>query len=304
MSLQKKSPKKFTTAVSSPQGKLLAIVGPTAAGKTSVVLSLAGQYPIEIICADSRTIYQGMDIGTAKPTLEEQAQVPHWGLDLVKPGESYSAAQFVKYAEQKMQDIWERGNTAVIVGGSGMYIDALLFGYKFRSPAAQPQDFSMMPHSDLVALAQSQYPDEIRHIDVENTRRLVQLLEKGPANRADRNELKYQVTIIGIDPSKDDLQMKIEKRTDEMLKQGFVQECKTLVNVYGNRCSTLQTTGYSAVVSYLQGEAGYEDMRQRIVIDTRRLAKKQRTWFRRNSHIEWSTDEEKALVIAASYLEA
>jgi len=304
MNLQKKSPKKFATAVSSSQGRLLAIVGPTAAGKTSVVLRLAAQYPIEIICADSRTIYQGMDIGTAKPTLEEQAQVSHWGLDLVEPDGGYSAAQFVDYAEQKIQEIWERGNAVVIVGGSGMYIDALLFGYKFRSPIAKPQDFSKMPHGELVALAQSQYPDEIRHIDVKNTRRLVQLLEKGPASSADRDDLKYQAKIIGIDPPKGNLQMRIEKRTDTMLKQGFVQECELLVNTYGDSCLALQTTGYSAVVSYLQGEASYEDMQQRIVIDTRRLAKKQLTWFRRNSHIEWSTDEENALAIAASYLEA
>ncbi len=304
MNLQKKLPKRSTTAVSSPHGKLLAIVGPTAAGKTGVALSLAGQYPIEIICADSRTIYRGMDIGTAKPTLKEQAQVPHWGLDLVKPGESYSAAQFVIYAEQKIQEIWARGNAAVIVGGSGMYIDALLFGYKFRNATSQKQDFSLMPYDELVTLAQNQYPAEIKHIDVKNTRRLVQLLERGPVNSADRDDLKYQAKIIGIDPPKGNLQIRIDKRTDQMLKQGFVQECELLVNTYGNSCRALQTTGYSAVVGYLRGAMSYEDMRQRIVIDTRRLAKKQRTWFHRNSHIEWAADEEEALAIANSYLQA
>ncbi len=304
MNLQKRSPKKSAAAASSSQGKLLAIVGPTAAGKTGIALSLAKLCPIEVICADSRTIYQGMDVGTAKPTFEERAQVPHWGLDLIEPGGSYSAAQFVSYAEQKMREIWSRGNAAVIVGGSGMYIDALLFGYKFRTPTSPQQDYSLMSHDELLGLAQKQYPIEISHIDVKNKRRLVQLLEKGPTDYSDRQRLKYTVKIIGIDPSRTNLQVRIEKRTRQMLEQGFVQECESLAKAYGVSCFALQTTGYAAVVSYMQGRLSYDDMYQKIVADTKKLAKKQRTWFQRNPFIEWSADEDEALAFAASYLQA
>lgn len=304
MNLQKKSPKKSATAAFSAQGKILALVGPTAAGKTDIALKLAEVYPVEVICADSRTIYKGMDIGTAKPTFEEQALVPHWGLDLVHPGESYSVADFVSYAEQKMQEIWSRGNVAVVVGGSGMYIDALLFGYKFRNLAADQQSYGSMPHDELVALAKSRYPAETKHIDVKNTRRLLQLLEKGPANSADRGALKYAAKIIGIDPGKDNLQIRIVKRTDKMLNQGFVQECKRLVKRHGADSPVLQTTGYSAVVSYLEGQISFEDMRAKIIGDTKKLAKKQRTWFRRNPHIQWVSREQEALAAAASYLQA
>lgn len=304
MSSQKELLAKYRDAASSPQGVLIALVGPTASGKTSAALGIADDYPIEIICADSRTIYQGMDIGTAKPTWLERVTVPHWGLDIVTPREKYSVAEFVAYAEQKLSEIWSRNCAAVLVGGSGMYIDALLFGYSFRTLSAQNLNYAAMPQEDILSLAKRRYPNDIKNIDVKNTRRLVQLLEKGPVNNTDREMLKYNVKIIGINPQKGNLQMRIEKRTDKMLKQGFVQECKTLVDTYGDSCSALQTTGYSAVASYLKGEVSYEDMQQRIVIDTRRLAKKQLTWFRRNPYIEWVESGDEAVATGISYLNA
>lgn len=304
MILQKKSPKKSATAAFSAQGKILALVGPTAAGKTDIALKLAEVYPVEVICADSRTIYRGMDIGTAKPTFEEQALVPHWGLDLVRPGEAYSVAEFVNYAEQKMLEIWSRGNAVILVGGSGMYIDAVLFGYKFRNLVANQQGYASMSHDELVVLAKSRYPAEIKYIDVKNTRRLIQLLERGPANSADRDALKYTVKIIGIDPGKENLQIRIVERADEMLNQGFVQECETLVERYGADCPTFQTTGYSAVINFLEDQLSFEDMRTKIISDTKKLAKKQRTWFRRNPHIHWISQQEEVLAVATSYLQA
>ncbi|MDQ5944269.1 MAG: tRNA dimethylallyltransferase [Patescibacteria group bacterium] len=304
MSLQKKSPVQLRSVVSSANGKILAIVGPTAVGKTGVALELAEKYPVEIICADSRTIYKGMDIGTAKPTAEERTRVPHHGLDLILPGEKYSVADFVNYAEEKIQEIWLRDRAVLIVGGSGMYVDALLFGYKFRDEPLDSEYVDDLSQDELLERARQLYPDHVDTIDVKNTRRLRQLVTKGPADTSDRRHLKYDVKIIGIDPGSENLQIRIENRTDAMLKQGFVQECKTLLGQYGNDCPALHTTGYAAVMRYIAHEIDETTMRAQMITDTKRLAKKQRTWFKRNSFIEWTINGEEALKIAVSYLRA
>lgn len=286
----------------SSENKLVAFVGPTASGKTQAALDLAKIIPSEIICADSRTVYKELDIGTAKPTAEDQSRIPHYGLDLVSPGEKYSVADFVIYAEGALRDIWARNKTAILVGGSGLYIDAILFGYKFRNQARDIKDWEKYSNDELMQLAKKLYPGAINTIDVKNTRILQQLILRGPTNTSDRESLKYEVKIIGIDPGLENLQIRIEKRTDNMLSQGFVQECDNLIKKYGRDCPTLQTTGYSAVAEYLTSKQDLDTMRRQIITDTKRLAKKQRTWFRRNSFITWVRDESTAIDVAVSYL--
>lgn len=286
----------------SSENKLVAFVGPTASGKTQAALDLAKIIPSEIICADSRTVYKELDIGTAKPTAEDQSRIPHYGLDLVSPGEKYSVADFVIYAEGALRDIWARNKTAILVGGSGLYIDAILFGYKFRNQARDIKDWEKYSNDELMQLAKKLYPGAINTIDVKNTRRLQQLILRGPTNTSDRESLKYEVKIIGIDPDLENLQIRIEKRTDNMLSQGLVQECDNLIKKYGRDCPTLQTTGYSAVVKYLTGKQDLDTMQRQIITDTKRLAKKQYTWFRRNSFITWVRDESTAIDVAVSYL--
>ena len=289
-------------SVSSRKNKLVTIVGPTASGKTQVALDLAKIIPAEIICADSRTVYKELDIGTAKPTAEDRSLIPHYGLDLVLPGEKYSVANFAGYAEGVMHDIWARNKTAILVGGSGLYLDAVLFGYEFRNQTRDIKDLEEYSNDELIQLSKRLYPGAINTIDVKNTRRLQQLILRGPANTSDRESLKYEVKIIGIDPGLENLQIRIEKRTDNMLSQGFVQECDNLIKKYNKDCPTLQTTGYSAVVKYLTGKQDLDMMREQIIVDTKRLAKKQRTWFRRNPFITWMQDENTAIDTAVSYL--
>jgi tRNA dimethylallyltransferase len=289
-------------SVSSRKNKLVTIVGPTASGKTQVALDLAKIIPAEIICADSRTVYKELDIGTAKPTAEDRSLIPHYGLDLVLPGEKYSVANFAGYAEGVMHDIWARNKTAILVGGSGLYLDAVLFGYEFRNQTRDIKDLEEYSNDELIQLSKRLYPGAINTIDVKNTRRLQQLILRGPANTSDRESLKYEVKIIGIDPGLENLQIRIEKRTDNMLSQGFIQECDNLIKKYNKDCPTLQTTGYSAVVKYLTGKQDLDMMREQIIVDTKRLAKKQRTWFRRNPFITWMQDENTAIDTAVSYL--
>lgn len=290
------------SSVSFRKNKLVAIVGPTASGKTQVALDLAKIISAEIICADSRTVYKELDIGTAKPTAEDRSLIPHYGLDLVLPGEKYSVVDFSGYAEGVLHDIWARNKTAILVGGSGLYLDAVLFGYEFRNQVRSIEDLEKYSNDELMQLAKKLYPGAINIIDVKNTRRLQQLILRGPANTSDRESLKYEVKIIGIDPGLENLQTRIEKRTDNMLGQGFIQECDNLIKKYNKDCSTLQTTGYSAVVEYLTGRQDLDMMRGQIIADTRRLAKKQRTWFRRNPFITWVQDEDTAVDMAVSYL--
>lgn len=300
MTLSSRSRLKSQTAANSR--RLVVIIGPTASGKTDVAIRLAKEYQGEIICADSRTIYKGMDIGTAKPTLEEQALVPHYGLDLVEPNEQYSVAQFQAYADQKINQIWQKNKPVILVGGSGMYIDAVLFGYQFRSELQDRVAVESMSREELVMLAEKLFPQALDAIDVKNTRRLQQLILRGPFLSADRAHLKYHAKIIGISLEKAKLQMRIRKRANEMLKNGFVQEYKRLKRAWGADCPALKTTGYATIGRYLSAELGEERLEEEIVRDSMRLVKKQMTWFKRNPHIEWADSSDAAFKQAAFYL--
>lgn len=291
MSLSERSRKKSHRAKASRLGPLLAIVGPTASGKSGLAHRVARATDAEILCADSRTIYKGMDVGTAKPTEQEQAEIRYHGLDLVVPDEQYSAADFVNYAKQVITDTRSRGKRLIIVGGSGMYIDALLFDYSFRQDLQDPEVVANLDKDELLMQAQALYPQEIIEFDVKNTRRLRELLVRGPVNDADRTELKYEVKILGIALDPDILQERIIIRTKEMLNQGFVQEVKELLQVYSATSPGLSSTGYRQVVDWLN-EEGHDlgVLESTISMATRKLARKQRTWFRRNEYIEWDDD--------------
>lgn len=291
MSLPKRSQQKSHRAKVSRSGPLLAIVGPTASGKSGLAHRIASAAGAEILCADSRTIYRGMDIGTAKPTRQDRAAIRYHGLDLVAPDERYSAADFVHYAKQVINEVKSRNKPLIIVGGSGMYIDALLFDYSFRQDLQDPEIVASLGIDELLAQAKAMFPQEIIEFDVKNTRRLRELLVRGPSNTADRAELKYDVKMLGIALDSEVLQQRIAVRTKEMLNQGFVQEVERLLRAYPATSPGLSSTGYLQVVRWL--EEGNHDMtalESTISAATRKLAKKQRTWFGRNVNIAWDND--------------
>ncbi len=304
MSLPKRSQQKSHHAEASGSGSLLAIVGPTASGKSGLAHRIALATGADILCADSRTIYRGMDIGTAKPTVYEQSEIRYYGLDLVAPDERYSAADFVSYAKQVMREVQNRNKPLILVGGSGMYIDALLFDYSFRQNLhCDAGVVANLGTDELLAQARALYPQEIIGFDVKNTRRLRELLVRGPASTADRAELKYDVKILGITVDAEGLQGRIIIRTKEMLNQGFVQEVESLLRAYSATSPGLKSTGYSQVVSWLE-EGGHDmaALESDISMATRRLAKKQRTWFGRNAHIAWDDDMSRLESAGIGYL--
>jgi tRNA dimethylallyltransferase len=283
--------------------KLLVIVGPTASGKTSLAIEVAKKYNGEIICADSRTIYKGLDIGTAKPSKAEQQEITHHLLDIIEPGEVFSAADFKKACAEAVKDIRERGKLPIVVGGSGLYIDAYLFDYQFRN--SQPiVDVSEMNREQILELAKKTYPEEMNNIDVNNIQRLTQLLERGPVDKSDTKKLKIKCKIIGLNPEKLMLKQNIAKRTRQMLNNSFVQEVEALRKKYGKDCPSLQTIGYKQVGAMLDGQIKLNDVETTINSATQDLAKRQITWFKRNKAITWVINPPEALSIAKQYLES
>ena len=282
--------------------KLLVIVGPTASGKTSLAIDIANKYDGEIICADSRTIYRGMDMGTAKPTIKEQQGIKHYLLDILDPGQKFSAADFKEACIEAVKEIRSRGKLPIIVGGSGLYIDAYLYDYQFRNNDKSTIDTTEMSESEMIELANKMYPQEMSEIDSKNIQRVEQLIERGPVNKEDRKLIKIECKIIGLNPEKPKLKQNIELRTKEMLNNGFVQEVEQLRAKYVKECPSLQTIGYKQVNSMLDGDLDQNDVENTINRATLDLAKRQLTWFKRNKSIEWIENPQDGMKIAEEYL--
>jgi len=281
--------------------KMVVILGPTASGKSELAMKLAKRYDGEIICADSRTIYKHLDIGTAKPSIQDQKEVKHHLLDVIEPNQSYSVVDFKTNCEKIIQDIQQRGKLPLLVGGSGMYIDAVLYDYRFRS-VKTGLNIENMTNEQKIAKAQEIYPAETAKINSNNMRRIEQLLTLGPTTTNDRDAIKIDCKIIGIDIKKLLLKQNIASRTKQMLSKGFIQEVTYIRKHYGDDCRALTTTGYSQVVDYLANQKTLAELEDSINTATAELAKKQITWFKRNNQINWVNSYLEANIICSEYL--
>jgi len=258
---------------------LIVIAGPTASGKTALAIELAEEFGGEIICADSRTVYKGMDIGTAKPTPEEQAQVPHWGLDLVDPGGRFSAADFKQYANQKIAEIRSRGHVPFLVGGTGLYIDAVIFDYQFGPEAdgARRAALEKMSVEQLQSYCRENninFPENDR-----NKRYLVRAIEQKGINIRRMSEPIGNSIIVGIATDKDELRTRIGQRAEQLFENGVVEEAMKLGKMYGWDSEAMTANIYRLAHSYLEKEISLEEA---IVLFTTldwRLAKRQLTWL-------------------------
>jgi tRNA dimethylallyltransferase len=251
-------------------GPLIVIVGETASGKTALAIELAEKLGGEIICADSRTVYRGMDIGTAKPTLEERARVPHHLLDVVNPDETFTAADFKRLANQAIDDIASRGKLPILVGGSGLYIDAVLFDYSFADSGA------------------ARDPQNPRHAAKEAA--------------GSKSELRPNTLVIGLTVEREVLRERITNRVDAMVRAGFMNELKELAAKYGWDAPALQAPGYKAFRGYLGGSLNVDEAKALFVQNDLQLAKRQRTWFKRNDSIHWLPNRYEAVEIATTFL--
>lgn len=266
---------------------LVVIVGPTASGKTSLAVELAQKFKGEIICADSRTIYKGMDIGTAKPSKEEQQTAPHWGLDLVEPGERFTAADFKKYAEQKIEEIRGRGHIPFLVGGTGLYIDAVLFNYQFGGDV----DSQLRDQLEKMNL------EELHNYCIENNvtlpenrlnkRYVIRAIERKSTSVKRQNDPISNSIIVGISTDRDILRTRIAVRSEQLFENSVVEEATILGKKYGWDNEAMTGNVYPIVHSYLNNEIAIEEAIDKNTTLDWRLAKRQLTWLKRNPYIKW-----------------
>jgi tRNA dimethylallyltransferase len=282
--------------------KVIAVVGATASGKTQYSIELAKSIDGEIISADSRLVYKGFDIGTAKPTIEEQAGIPHYMIDIVEPEFDYSAGLYKKQAEAKISEILNRGKTPIIVGGTGLYIDILLKNYDL--PQVEP---NKTLRAKLSEMSTEELHNELCQLDV----RAGEIIDKNDRKKLIRaveiiktsgkllsevrgiSEQKYDVEWIGRNFERDILYSRIEKRVDIMVEQGLVEETKRLLDKHGRIPNLINTIGYREILGYLDNFYSLEEAKDLLKKNTRNYAKRQLTWFRKNEDIRWNVYPEK-----------
>lgn len=299
---------------------VLVLTGPTAVGKTAVALALTEQFPAEIISADSRQVYRFMNIGTAKPSREELAQAPHHFIDICNPDEVYSAGQFGREARASVLDMQQRGKCALIVGGSGLYLRALLEGFAEELPSNRALQNELKQrakaegtaalHAELTQLD----PLSAQHIHPNDGHRLVRALEVFYSKQTSMRELwemrgepapfAYRVFCLNMERAM--LYSRINRRVEKMLEAGLVEECRQLLaRGYEPQRNALQTVGYQETFRFLSGEIDAATMLELIQRHSRQYAKRQLTWFRKMANCEWINLEESETPqqIAARILE-
>lgn len=285
------------------QRDLLVLVGPTAVGKTELSLQLAERYSCEIISADSMQVYRGMNIGTAKASTDELERVPHHLIDVVQPDEPFSVTDFQLLAENKIEDISKRGHLPFLVGGTGLYIQSITYGYEFAEGGA---DDELRDQLQKVASEQGGEvllerlriidPESAARIHPNNHRRVIRALEiyhlTGKTMTEHLAEQKlgspYRAYIIGLTRDRKQLYDRVNRRVDQMIQEGLIEEVERLLcEGYSEALTSMQGLGYKEVVSYLQGKSSLEEAIAHLKQNTRRYAKRQLTWFRRMKEIEW-----------------
>ncbi len=282
--------------------KVIAIVGATASGKTAYSIELAKKIDAEIISADSRLVYKGFDIGTAKPTEQERQGIPHHLIDIVEPEFDYSAGIFKQQAAAKIKEINSKNKTPIIVGGTGLYIDILLKNYDLPQI---PPDKSLreklysLTNDELQKLLTKKDPAAAGTIDPNDRKKIIRAIEiinqTGMPLNLSRgiNEPEFEVEWIGRNFDRDTLYSRIDKRVDLMIERGLVRETQDLLNKHGRIPNIIYTIGYKEITGYLDGKYSLDEAVETLKKNTRNYAKRQLTWFRRNENIKWNVYPDK-----------
>ena len=266
---------------------LVVIVGETASGKTAAGIKIAQKIGGEIICADSRTVYKQMDIGTAKPSQEEQKLIPHHLIDVVYPNEKFSAAEFKRMAEKCIQDITQRGKVPIVVGGTGLYVDALLYNFQFKDKPDEAYRTQLLQMSDeeLTTVLRTKNIDTSK-LNTKNRRHVIRTIERNGKVSEDKI-LRKNTLIAGLKLDRETLRERITQRVEKMFEDGFLDEVKNLVEIYGWDIEAMSGIGYRVARDYFDGQSSVEQVKQAFIKRDMSLAKRQRTWFKRNPSIKW-----------------
>lgn len=299
------------------ENRLICICGPTASGKTALSVALAHQLHTEIISADSMQVYRHMDIGTAKPSLEERDGIPHHLFDVCSPGESFSVARYVELADEAAQKILSHGKIPIVVGGTGLYMDALIECSTFSgndTDTAVREKYKRLAEEQgneaVHTCLQKVDPESADRLHPNNLKRVIRALEVfeqtgltiGELNRQNqRPDPKYDAVMIGICPA--DRQMlydRIDRRVDQMLKLGLLEETRSLLEDGTLTGTAMQAIGYKELLGFLNGEQSLAECVELLKQRSRNYAKRQMTWLKRDDRIHWiyyNSNEELPLVL-------
>ena len=284
--------------------KVIVIVGPTASGKTSLSIELAKKINGEIVSCDSMQIYKDMDIGSAKPTQEEMQGIKHYLIDVVSPNERFSVAEYKKQAERAIEEILSKGKVPIVIGGTGLYADSLIYGIEYQEIEfdekyrkaleiqAQTDDGLEMLYNQAKRIDE----EAIKKISENDKKRIIRVLEiyhqTGKTKteleaESRKNEVKYDYKVFAINMDRQVLYDRINRRVDIMIENGLIQEVENLLKKYKQFPTAMQGLGYKEVVQYFNKELTKEEMIDKIKQETRRYAKRQLTWFRKNKETIW-----------------
>ena len=283
--------------------KVIVICGPTASGKTALSIELAKKINGEIISADSMQIYKDMDIGTAKPDKEEMQGIKHYLLDCISPDVRYSVAEYKQDATNAIEEILQKGKTPIIVGGTGLYVDTLIYGIEYNDIKI---DEEYRKELEKIAEEQGLQPlyevalkideEAMQKISPNDKKRIMRVLEIYKATgktktqqeiESRKNGVKYDYKVFALNMDREVLYNRINLRVDIMIKNGLIEEVKNLKEKYNKFPTAMQGLGYKEVVEHLEGKATKEEMIEKIKMETRRYAKRQLTWFRKNKETIW-----------------
>lgn len=282
--------------------KVAVIIGPTAVGKTKLSIDLAKALNGEIISGDSMQIYRTMDIGTAKITKEEMDGIPHYMIDIKDPEDSFSVAEFQERVRKHIREITERGKLPIIVGGTGLYIQSVLFDYQFTDDAG---DATYREQMEKLALErgveyvheklQEVDPKSAERIHANNVRRVIRALEifhttgekMSDQLEKQENDLLYDVSLIGLTMDREMLYDRINLRVDIMMEQGLLEEVEGLYNRGIRDCQSIQAIGYKEIYDYFENRVSLEEAVSQLKTNSRRYAKRQLTWFRNKMDVTW-----------------
>jgi len=282
---------------------VIVICGPTASGKTVLSIELAKRINGEIVSADSMQIYKDMDIGSAKVTTEEMQGIKHYLIDQVYPNERYSVANYKQDAKNAIEEIIKKGKTPIVVGGTGLYIDALIYEIEYKDIVIKEEyrkELEKIRNEQglevLYKKALEIDPKAMEKISANDFKRITRILEIYEATGKTKtqqeaesrlNEVPYNYKVFAINYDREKLYERINKRVDIMIEKGLIEEVKNLLKKYTEFPTAMQGLGYKEVKQYFDGELTKEEMKEKIKQETRRYAKRQFTWFRKNKQTIW-----------------